>query len=386
MKLIHRTLSIATVLGFVLLNQNCSNKQKIKANYRNPIPIPATYTEKLSEFVEEIEYVLLPENMRAVQIDKMQQFGDLIFLGDYELTKTVSIVNIKTGEVTNINRVGGGPGEYQYILDFTINREKEQIEILDLDRLISYDFRGNFVEETTVPASFGKISNFSANQYVVYIARSLHSNFDRPDSESILWMWDKKSGIIERLACASEQVKLPYFTERNNLSFQNDEILFSANFLDSIYVYGRDMVLREVRYFDGIKDHMPYDMITRYNGDFPEKLKNEYFFHLPNLLESENYFLTTLMADSQWVNLLYSKADNIAVTFSKIENDIDGGYPYIPILHLDDNYLYSIVEPQYLMEHYEAYEEKPSGRFTNFTSTLTINSPLVLIRYKLKEA
>ncbi|MHA7131246.1 6-bladed beta-propeller [Algoriphagus namhaensis] len=386
MKIFTKYPLIIALVSLGLLNQYCSNKQKIKVNYLKPIPIPVTYTEKLSEFVEEIEYVLLPENMRAVQIDKMQQFGDLIFLGDYELTKTVSIVNIKTGEVTNINRVGGGPDEYQYILDFTINREREQVEILDLNRLISYDFRGNFVEETRLPASFEKISNFSANQYVVYIARSLHSNFDRPDSESILWKWDKKSGNIERLACASEQVKLPYFTERNNLSFQNDEILFSANFLDSVYVYGKDMVIREVRYFDGIKDHMPFDLITRYNGDFPEELRNEYFFHLPNLLESENYFFTTLMTDSQWVNLLYSKADNTTVIFSKIENDIDGGYPYMPILHLDDNYLYSLVEPQYLMEHYEQYGEKPIGKFSDFTSSLTINSPLVLIRYKLKDA
>ncbi|MDN3205473.1 6-bladed beta-propeller [Algoriphagus sediminis] len=386
MKLYHNHLSITAILLIALLSHNCSNKQNGEINRLKSISLPEARTEKLSQFVSEVDYLLLPENTSAVQIDKMQKFGDLIFLGDYELTRTLSIVNLRTRELVNIDRFGGGPGEYQTILDFTINREKEFVEILDLRKLISYDFNGNFIEETKIPASFGKIASFAEAKYVAYMPKSLHPNFERPDSESILWMWDRESGNVERIACGSEKLNLPFFTERNNLTFLNNEILFSANFLDSVYVFDEELNMREVRYFTGKKDHMPRDLINQYKGDFPEELRNEYFFHLPNLLESQNYFFTTLISGSQWVNLLYFKTDNSTVTFSKIENDIDGGYPYMPILHLDDNYLYSLVEPQYLMEHYEGYEDKPIGKFSDFTSNLSINSPLVLIRYKLKEA
>jgi hypothetical protein len=129
---------------------------------------------------------------------------------------------------------------------------------------------------------------------------------------------------------------------------------------------------------------MPINLITKHNGVFPSEIESNYYFHLPNILENRNLFITTLRIEGYFNSYIYSKTNNKGIIFSNPTNDIDGGFPFIPIILLDEKYIYSAVESNYLIEHLGQNNINSESQFYQFASKLNINSPLVLTKYKLK--
>jgi hypothetical protein len=223
-----------------------------------PIPIPEEKTIKLSDFVTDIEYSILPEGASVARIDEAQKFENLYFLADYEITKSISIINENLELVGNIDVYGEGPGEYLTFLDFTINKSEKTVDLLSLNKVVKYDFNGNFLKEHKLPGIISKIEHIGKSNYLLYKSKGLHENFKGPDDISILWTWNSNSNELIRVPSPIELVKIPLFVEINNLTFQNNQIQFSTNFLDTIYVYSDKTELLEKRYFNSIRPIFPY--------------------------------------------------------------------------------------------------------------------------------
>lgn len=258
------------------LNTQKENKNLI------PLDVPSQKIEKFSELFSELDYLIFPSNATVAKIDKAQKFEGYFIFGDFDITKSISIIDSNFNNSKNIRNFGQGPGEYTTILDFTINKTNRSVDILTLNRLISYDFNGQFIKEAKLPGSVGKIVHVEKDNYVIYREKSIHPNFPGPDEKSILWSWNRKTNEVLRIPCGSENVKFPFFMERNNLNYQNNKIIFSANFLDTVYVFNDALKLEEKRYFSGNREYMPFNLITEYEGSFPSEIASKYYFHLPN--------------------------------------------------------------------------------------------------------
>lgn len=379
-----KTLFNFLVFTILLASTSCSNKEGSKNNYLVPIDVSNEKIENFSELFSEIEYTVFPSEASVIRVDKAQKFENYFIFGDYDISNSISIIDSNFTTSKNILAIGGGPGEYARILDFTINKTVGTVDVLTLNKLISYDFNGKFIKEIKLPGSVGKIVHVKEDDYVIYREKSLHSNFPGPDEQSILWVWNTTNNTTSRIPSGSENIKFPFFMERNNLNFQNNNVIFSTNFLDTVYVFSNNLELKEKRYFSGDRKYMPINLITKHNGVFPSEIESNYYFHLPNILENQNLFITTLRIEGYFNSYIYSKTNNKGIIFSNPTNDIDGGFPFIPIVLLDEKYIYSAVESNYLIEHLEQNNINSESQFYQFASKLNINSPLVLTKYKLK--
>jgi hypothetical protein len=346
-----------------------------------PIPIPEEKTIKLSDFVTDIEYSILPEGASVARIDEAQKFENLYFLADYEITKSISIINENLELVGNIDVYGEGPGEYLTFLDFTINKSEKTVDLLSLNKVVKYDFNGNFLKEHKLPGIISKIEHIGKSNYLLYKSKGLHENFKGPDDISILWTWNSNSNELIRVPSPIELVKIPLFVEINNLTFQNNQIQFSTNFLDTIYVYSDKTELLEKRYFNSIRPIFPYDLVEKLNTI---EIQKKYYYQLPNLLENETHFVTGIIFDGKYTNLVYNKQNKKSISFSEIENDLDGGYNWIMPVLLDKDNLISIMEASYLINHFDKGEIQEDSPFYKMSKNLTINSPLVMTKYRLK--
>lgn len=382
-----RRLNIISFL--ILVIQGCSSvDNKNLPLAQTPIPLPEEKATKLSDFINKIEYAILPEDTKVARIDKAQKFDNLYFLADYEITRGISIVNKNLTDITNIHNFGEGPGEYLTFLDFTINKSKKTVDLLSLNKLVRYNFEGKFLEEIKLPGIISKIQHIEGDNYLLYKSKALHENFKGPDNTSILWVWNSLSNELTRIPSPIELENIPLFTEINNLNFQNNQILFSTNFLDTIYVYSDKIELLEKRHFNSKRPNFPYweiksssELVQKLND--PE-IQKTYYYQLTNLLENEKHFITAIIFDGKYTNLIYDKQNNKSISFSEIENDVDGGYNWITPVLLEDNKLVSVIEPSYLVEHFEKGGISKTSPFYKIAEQLTMNSPLVMIKYSLK--
>jgi hypothetical protein len=101
-------------------------------------------------------------------------------------------------------------------------------------------------------------------------------------------------------------------------------------------------------------------------------------------LENETHFVTGIIFDGKYTNLVYNKQNKKSISFSEIENDLDGGYNWIMPVLLDKDNLISIMEASYLINHFDKGEIQEDSPFYKMSKNLTINSPLVMTKYRLK--
>ncbi len=373
------------ILFLFILFVSCGKVQQ--SNSQNaliiPIPIPSEKTIKLSDFVSHIEYLKLPEDAKLARVDKAQEYNSLYFFGDFELEKCISLIDSEMKLVANIDKWGEGPGEYLSIADFTINKDQKTIDVLSNRKLIRYDFQGNFLNEVKLPSFFYKIQHIQGNDYLAYIPKASHSDLPGPDRISILWVWNIGTNQTARVASPLETIKIPFFTERNNLNFQNGKLLFSTNFMDTIYTHDKDGELLEKRFFSSDKPYLPLDIVES-SATLTMEQSEKYYYHQANLLEDEQFFVTRLIENGYFTNLIFSKNRNTSVIFSQVENDVDFGFDWIMPVLLTDGILMSISESSFLVSHFKKGEIPKESPFYKFSKDLTDNSPMVLTKYYLK--
>ncbi len=371
-------------LANIIISCSSDNLSQEKIKSINPIPVPNETEKYMSSFISKIEYFSFPEQSSVTRIDKAQVFEENYIFADFDISYSVSIIDKDMNFVANIQKFGEGPGEYLVIHDFTINRDRRTIDILSLKKLIRYDFLGNFIDEFKLPGVFTKIQHIDKESYMLYRPSATHKDLISPDNNSILWIWDVKTNEITNIPSPVEEIKLPFFKERNNLNFQDGKILFSANFLDTIYSYNLNGKLINKNYFTGKNKYLPYDLMAKTKGRLTPEQKSEYYYHHANLLEDNKHIISRLIFNGYLTNIIYFKEKEQSILFSKTENDIDGGYNYIMPVILNEGYLISTLEAPYLVERFENKNESDSSSFNSFAEKLTINSPLVLMKYHLK--
>ncbi|MDI1323565.1 MAG: 6-bladed beta-propeller [Algoriphagus sp.] len=373
------------ILILLILFVSCGQGQQSTSQNAllTPIPVPSKKTKKLSDFVSRIEYLKLPEDAKVARVDKAQEYNSLYFFGDFELEKGISLIDSDMKLVANINKWGEGPGEYLSIVDFTINKDQKTVDVLSNHKLIRYDFQGNFLNEVKLPFFFYKIQHIQGNDYLAYIPKVSHADLQGPDSISILWVWDIGTNQTARVASPLETIKIPFFTERNNLNLQNGKLLFSTNFMDTIYTYDKDGELLEKRFFNSDRPYLPLDIIES-SANLTLEQSEKYYYHQANLLEDEQFFVTRLIENGYFTNLIFSKKRNTSVIFSQVENDVDFGFDWIMPVLLTDGILMSISESSFLVSHLEKGGIPKESLFNKFAKDLTDNSPMVLTKYYLK--
>lgn len=104
-------------------------------------------TDASSGIQEKIEVVsLIPletsDTVLLADIRKIVMADDLLFILDTEFK--LRVFDMQGGFVREIGREGQGPEEYSMLTDFTIDKDRKEVLINGMMKIVVYDFEGNF--------------------------------------------------------------------------------------------------------------------------------------------------------------------------------------------------------------------------------------------------
>lgn len=146
--------SIANIFLLLLL-WGCSPSNKTNPN---SIMVDIDKKDNISIFdlFEKIEIIPLETGDQSTLlhfIDKLICWNDILYIHDYNKKKIMAFDSSGKFLFVIDNR-GQGPNEYQHIADFTIDKYKNRLIILDPIRnnLLEYDLTGKFLDKIKLPA------------------------------------------------------------------------------------------------------------------------------------------------------------------------------------------------------------------------------------------
>lgn len=157
---------------------------------------------------ESLEYIPLEttgNNLLGEYLQTIYFISDNIFVFDYEqgayrFTREGRFIN-------KIGRVGRGPGECVKPIGMAIDSVSRSVIFLDQDRLVMYDYDGNFIK-------YHKL-NFHANKILMtnngdLLLNDMFYNYQKPDARFSLRFFSLKTGKpVSRMACEKKD-KIPF--------------------------------------------------------------------------------------------------------------------------------------------------------------------------------
>ena len=144
------------------------NKPSIEINKDSiPIKFDLLNIKEYSDFYSNLDSIKLikletSDESLIGTISRIFIVDDLIFVADYSITKSIFAFDFEGNYLYKINKIGGGPGEYQNLN--MVHIDNENIFILDWIswKIIKYDLLGNLVFEQRTnpnPEDFININN-----------------------------------------------------------------------------------------------------------------------------------------------------------------------------------------------------------------------------------
>ncbi len=295
----------------------------------------------LSEFTDSIEYLKLETNDSCFlkKIDQLFTVKNELFISDGE---RLFVFNRNNGDfIRKIGKIGNGPGEYHEVEDFVIFPNIDRIFITDLKggRVHIFDLHGRFVDRyrpSYPPFKVNRIGStlvglYSYPDFIFNKMHSLHFSDINWKNEEVL-IDRANTGITE-----SMHNKIPS-TSRSILEYYNDTLTYWEFENDTIY-----KILNSNTYK------------IAYILNFPSNDSKKSFTKFSNIIESKKYifFLQGVnFTKQEIVHCIYNKPSkeisSIKFPFlikkmqlrGGIINDIDNGWPFLPVGQTNQNELF----------------------------------------------
>lgn len=148
---------------------------------------------------------------------------------------TLYIIDSESGKIeSKIDRRGNGPQEYILISYATVAPDKDIIYISDLskDRVLAYDFKGNYISELPLK-KVSTVKKLEDGNYVVCY-------FRRTDEKSCYGLYNKDFNLIRKSSMKKSEVD-NFMLTVNSTSDYNGECFFQEYYSDVIYKVTSDV-------------------------------------------------------------------------------------------------------------------------------------------------
>ncbi len=357
----------------VLLLCSCGSKES-KNNNSNAelgdstvpikIDVSVTDTELLTSDLYEIDSIVALETIETSligDIDKLEIYDGRIFVLDKYAANKLAIFSSHGSYIGNIGRQGGGPGEYDQIRDFCIDRENSRIIILDNHyNLLFFDSEGNYLERHKLVAPANSIEVIS-NGVVALFTDLQSSSYPFGDYKLKIYNYKDQEVISTKFLADQEQI-VPYSDE--NFSKLNSALLLNYSTTDTIYSVSAEEV--KPKY------------VINYEGDL--KRPTDFFENLPPKSKRSQFIKESgyagppkgFMQTDKHISFQYSiKGFRYQTVFDKAANkvlhsntSITNDYFYgsgkgpLTIIAVTESQFILLVEPQYVKMFREQNKSK----------------------------
>jgi len=319
----------------------------------------------LSEIAKEVKYIKLEtkDNCMISMIIKLLADENYVFIASHQ--GTVSRLFVFTAEGKFINEIGSpgrGPGEFSTVLDFTLNKSKKEVYILDtMGKILLYDYSGkylNTIKLDTRPTSllysqealylFTAWPDYYLNKgYGIQIK---HLSKNREDTyllnrQEIIF--PKQSGIM---------VDHNYFYGINS----EKTISFLEAKFDTLYHIDSNDLIKPIIVFNLI-NKMPRNLLTldsylnarrTHNSGFRFIIVNNFIFFSVITADQTTYLYRLNTTSEELLKHNVTKDKNYII------NDFDGGLSFKPVGLADQGILYSTLDCDALKDHFGNSNQK----------------------------
>jgi hypothetical protein len=194
------------------------------------------YKENIVKDIRYVPLKIVGDTFLIGNIKKNFCTDSLLFIFDNG-QDAIFVYDLYGNPLSKIGSIGQGPGEYIYLSDVILDRERKRIIIYDIAsrKIIHYDFSGRVLEEKKMP-----------DTSISYFAKDPKSDFyigERIDLKNdLLVVFDQNKNIVNSYLRINEKDKDVYKPYQSTLSGSlfytfNDTVFYLSIFDYSIYSY-----------------------------------------------------------------------------------------------------------------------------------------------------
>lgn len=364
-------------LSFIILFVSCTQSKKelyIPDDLETiQINLEEAGTLKMSDFISDIEYIPL-ETPDDRPIGRVRKF--LIndsYLGFYDQARKSVWVYTKDGEYVNevIIPEGKGPGELENFEDVILT-EQGEIHALGSFKIVVYDIKGNFIDETAYDFLIYNFEYFSSTEEYVGSTENetMYGYLQNEHAGHNLFFFNKEGTITKS--------SLPILNGREEMGYKvpnrfpvfRDRKMFFPHLVDVIYEITDSSVVPRYHLDYGINS-IPEFVFDRRNNYSPvpegrikffenELISNGYISFLNFFIETDLLIHLQISTGENRFTAIYNKqTQETKVGSGRLKNDID--YNYVPFFfESHDNALYTVIEANDMLRQLnEIYENEP---------------------------
>lgn len=376
MILIHRMKPTFLFILILLLTACQKPKDEVKT-----IHIIEGKNLKLSEFIEEVSFISLPEKVNGYFFDKFIESENYFILGDIQSSLKIYILTKNFELVSIINNYGEGPDQYQTMLNIAFNEESQLVEILTLKNILRYSIAGEFINSAEVPITWiNNLVHDSGDDYIMYPQNQSHAINSHTD---FLVKWNPEKKTVTPIIQHKVNEGVISFKDVNNLTKHRDTIYASHVFLDTIYTLTKGELGKILLKFP--KENLPLELLTYEVIESQNSLldSDNYSYHYPLIKISDQFLLSSYVTNNSVNFFILNKLTNKVIAGSKFIDDLNLGMNWIQPKHIDnEGYFYAIHQFEYIWM--KAKNSQADSQVSKYLNQLEIEPNFVVVKYKLK--
>lgn len=279
----------------------------------------------LSEIAENVKCIPLETTDSCIigKIIKVKTMEDQIYITD---NKHVFQFNADGGFVKQIGKKGRGPGEYQLIYDFCLNRLNGTINLLTPKEIIQYDKNGNFIKSVSVE---GFLHTIEAIDNLIYITKEYVNVKSALGLRNISWLYKYSNNLelidsinianvsITKVFAIHQPLTFNFSLSLKSIFFYHPIFLIEPNIRDTLYGFNNDSFEPYFR-FDFGEEEAEFIRQQRIDDGFPYKKLN-----ILNMYKASNYIFMEYNIDSKSYFGFYNQQNKVYYnTISGLDDNI----------------------------------------------------------------
>lgn len=385
-------INLTILIIFFLNTIGCKDRTEIKTvDIENKISRNDISSIKLSEFIEELDYISL-------------ETGKGFLIGEnpkYSITKEKIIVRTKSDclifDRTNgkflrkVGNKGRGPNEFQNT-NGMINLKSQSIYLKGIGaNLLKYDFEGKFIKSISIPEyrddfispSFPGNYTWLGNNIVCYFSNMIGNETKR----LVIFNDEGENLVVYPNKIFFEKSKSLFTISVNESQFYHfrNDLFFKEDYSDTVYQVSLDHLTPHMILYLG-----KYQTPPNYKSLSANELQKNNFIGIRNLIETERLLLFEFYYQNEYFQGVFNKKTSklkIAKKNGGIINDLDNFIQFSPTLISEDEFLIDVVDAYILNEWFKINQgriNKLPVDVQNLNSIKENDNPVVIIA-KLKE-
>ena len=375
-----------TVILFILVFASCSHKKNddysINGTFTKVYPVDPKESKivYLSSIFDSISYQTfqLSDSTVIGSIDKIEIHNFRYYFWD-KIGRKIWCYDLDGNFIFKLDKRGQGPGEYLGISDFNIDKERQQLLILDQNskKILCYDLNGNHIKNFAIDVSAVQFA-IVENGWLLYSRGGPDFLRDKIKYGYNLLMYDFDGNLLEQY-CPYNDITDRSFGLKNFSTF-NQQIFFRYAINDTIYQFDYSGYLKNKILFDFGKYRMPLKSINDFQ-EMSEYSRRSNYTRVYESFHTSKFMFISYSFEKRLHFLLFDKESENIINGSFLENDIDNisfANP-IPIFAWQNQLIY-VKEASDIVEQ-KKEGEKIHKRISQLQDLNEEDNPVIIIAY-----